>query len=420
MKLFIIIMIIVFLYIINDAKTWRPEATERSPVILVPGDGGSQLEAKLNKTAVPHYLCEKVSSDYFNIWLNLELLVPIIIDCFIDNMKLTYHNDTRTTTNTDGVSVRVPGWGDPFTVEYLDSSKASPGYYFKNIGNMLVDELGYVRNFSLRGAPYDFRKAPNENEEFFIKLKQLVEETYITNNKVPITLIAHSMGGPMTLLFLQKQTQKWKDQYIKTLISLGAVWGGSVKALKVFAVGDNLGTYVLRESILKDQQITSPSLGWLLPSKIFWKETEVLVQTQIKNYTLLDLQQFFLDINVPNGWEFRKDTEKFQTDFTAPGVEVHCLHGINVGTVERLYYKPGVSIDTYPQLILGDGDGTVNLRSLNGCLYWRNKQKQRIYHQPFSGVDHMEILRNQHVLDYIKTTLSTSQHYNPRFKKLIN
>ncbi|KAH0534846.1 phospholipase A2 group XV-like [Cotesia glomerata] len=403
----ILIFIIAFMYVINETKPWKLTATQRSPVIFVPGDGGSQLEAQLNKTVVPHYLCEKVSSDYFNIWLNLELLVPIIIDCFIDNMKLTYHNDTRTTTNTEGVSVRVPGWGDPFSVEYLDPSKASPGNYFKDVGNMLVNQLGYVRNLSLRGAPYDFRKAPNENGEFFIKLKQLVEETYVINNKVPITLIAHSMGGPMTLLFLQNQTQKWKNQYIKSLITLGAVWGGSVKALKVFAVGDNLGAYVLRESILRDQQITSPSLGWLLPSKYFWKDTEVLVQTQKKNYTLLDLQQFFLDINVPNGWEFRKDTEKFQANFAAPGVEMYCLHGVNVSTVERLYYKPGVTLDSYPQLILGDGDGTVNLRSLEGCLYWKTKQKQKIYHQTFAGVDHMEILRNQHVLDYIKTTLST-------------
>ncbi|KAG8041536.1 hypothetical protein G9C98_002829 [Cotesia typhae] len=370
----ILIFIIAFMYVIYETKPWKLTATQRSPVIFVPGDGGSQLEAQLNKTIVPHYLCEKVSSDYFNIWLNLELLVPIIIDCFIDNMKLTYHNDTRTTTNTEGVSVRVPGWGDPFSVEYLDPSKASPGNYFKDVGNMLVNQLGYVRNLSLRGAPYDFRKAP--------------KETYIINNKVPITLIAHSMGGPMTLLFLQNQTQKWKNQYIKSLITLGAVWGGSVKALKVFAVGDNLGAYVLRESILRDQQITSPSLGWLLPSKYFWKDIEV-------------------DINVPNGWEFRKDTEKFQANFAAPGVEIHCLHGVNVSTVEKLYYKPGVTLDSYPQLILGDGDGTVNLRSLEGCLYWKTKQKQRIYHQTFAGVDHMEILRNQHVLDYIKTTLST-------------
>lgn len=51
--------------------------------LKVPGDGGSQIEAKLNKTKVVHYLCEKVSTEYFNIWLNLELLVPVIIDCWV-------------------------------------------------------------------------------------------------------------------------------------------------------------------------------------------------------------------------------------------------------------------------------------------------------------------------------------------------
>lgn len=50
---------------------------------LVPGDGGSQLDAKLSKSQVVHYVCEKNSNDYFNIWLNLELLVPIVIDCWV-------------------------------------------------------------------------------------------------------------------------------------------------------------------------------------------------------------------------------------------------------------------------------------------------------------------------------------------------
>lgn len=76
-------------------------------------------------------------------------------------MKLIYDNVTRTTRNQDGVDIRIPGWGDPFVVEYLDPSKASPGVYFNDIGNMLVNELGYVRNHSIRGAPYDFRKAPS-------------------------------------------------------------------------------------------------------------------------------------------------------------------------------------------------------------------------------------------------------------------
>jgi lysophospholipase-3 len=102
------------------------------------------------------------------------------------------------------------------------------------------------------------------------------------------------MGGPMSLIFLQNQSKKWKDKYINSLITLAGAWGGSVKALKVFAIGDDLGAYLLRESILKDQQITSPSLGWLLPSKLFWKDNEVLVETQLKNYTFDDMKQYLM------------------------------------------------------------------------------------------------------------------------------
>lgn len=58
--------------------------------------------------------------------------------------------------------------------------------------------------------------------------------------------------------------------------------------------GDDLGAYFLRESVLRDEQITSPSLGWLLPSKLFWKDTEILVQSDQKNYTLNNLQQYFM------------------------------------------------------------------------------------------------------------------------------
>lgn len=79
----------------------------------------------------------------------------------VDNMKLIYDNETRTTSNSPGVETRIPYFGDSFPVEWLDPTKASPGAYFKNIGDALVS-LGYVRNTTLRGAPYDFRKAPSK------------------------------------------------------------------------------------------------------------------------------------------------------------------------------------------------------------------------------------------------------------------
>lgn len=124
--------------------------------IIVPGDGGSQVEAKLNKPEVIHYICEKQTADWFSIWLNLELLVPYVIDCWIDNIQLIYDNNTRTTHNSPGVETRIPGWGNPEVVEWLDPTHAGSGAYFKDIGNALVAN-GYVRNVSIRGAPYDFR-----------------------------------------------------------------------------------------------------------------------------------------------------------------------------------------------------------------------------------------------------------------------
>lgn len=55
-------------------------------LFLVPGDGGSRIDAKLNKSTVVHYLCDKKTNDYSNIWLNLELLVPYVIDCLVSKV----------------------------------------------------------------------------------------------------------------------------------------------------------------------------------------------------------------------------------------------------------------------------------------------------------------------------------------------
>lgn len=77
----------------------------------------------------------------------------------------------------------------------------------------------------------------DEHQDFFKAFQALVEETYSANGDNPVLLVAHSMGGPMTLVFLQQQTQAWKDKHIRALVTLSGAWGGSVKALKVFAVG---------------------------------------------------------------------------------------------------------------------------------------------------------------------------------------
>ncbi len=120
------------------------------------------MEARINKTSVVHYLCAR-TSDWYDLWLNIEQMVPEVIDCWADNMKLLYDNVTRTTRNNDGVEIRIPGFGNSSTVEYLDPSHLSLSIYFAKVADRLVKGLGYERGVNLHGAPYDFRKAASKS-----------------------------------------------------------------------------------------------------------------------------------------------------------------------------------------------------------------------------------------------------------------
>lgn len=101
------------------------------------------------------------------------------------------------------------------------------------------------------------------------------------------------MGALMTLRFLQDQDKSWKDKYITRIITLAGAWGGSMKAVKVYAIGDDLGSFALRGSVMRAEQITSPSLAWLLPSPLFWKPNEIMVKTASRNYTVAQMEEYF-------------------------------------------------------------------------------------------------------------------------------
>lgn len=108
----------------------------------------------------------------------------------------------------------------------------------------------------------------------------------------------------------------------------------------------------------------------------------------------------------------RKDLAQFD-NFTAPGVEMHCLFGKNVGdTVDRLDFGP--IFNSKPMLVKGDGDGTVNRRSLIGCEHWRNTPGQGnhgIYQQEFPGVEHYNMLSDAGPINYILDRLTGYTDY---------
>uniref|UniRef100_A0A6J0UL08 Lysosomal phospholipase A and acyltransferase n=1 Tax=Pogona vitticeps TaxID=103695 RepID=A0A6J0UL08_9SAUR len=371
------------------------------PVVLVPGDLGNQLEAKLDKPSVVHYLCSKKTDSYFTLWLNLELLLPVIIDCWIDNIRLVYNRTSGTTGPPIGVDIRVPGFGHTFPLEFLDPSKRSVGTYFYTLVQSLVD-LGYQRDVDIRGAPYDWRKAPNENEEYFVDLRKLIEVMYEEYGE-PVVLIAHSMGNMYTLYFLRQQSQEWKDRYIRDFVSLGAPWGGVAKTLRVLASGDNNRIPVISSFKIRDQQRSAVSTNWLLPYNYTWSPDKIFVSTPSANYTLQDYRKFYADIGFEDGWLMRKETEALVYEMTPPGVRIHCLYGSGVETPDSFFYD--VFPDKEPKIFYSDGDGTVNLQSALQCQKWVGWQKQPVLLYELPRSEHIEMLYDPLTISYVKKVL---------------
>ena len=170
-------------------------------------------------------------------------------------------------------------------------------------------------------------------------------------------------------------------------------------------LGFNLHDFLIKPLIARPMERSFPGTMWLIPDDSFWKPTEILVATPQRNYTVKDYKQLFSDLNFTEGINMRQDVEPLIKGLKPPGVEVHCIHGDNVPTMDSFTYRKGQFPDSQPTINRGkNGDGTVNARSLEGCLKWK-KQKQPFYFKKFNKVSHLGILEDDGAIKYIKKVL---------------
>jgi lysophospholipase III len=77
----------------------------------------------------------------------------------------------------------------------------------------------------------------DEMSEYLDDLRKLIIDTYETNNRQPVVLIAHSMGNLYVQYFLKYLDPQWKKTYIKSFIALSGPWGGAVKTIRLMTSG---------------------------------------------------------------------------------------------------------------------------------------------------------------------------------------
>ena len=216
---------------------------------------------------------------------------------------------------------------------------------------------------------------------YYRGVKKLIETMYRENGNTKVTIVAHSMGGPISLYFLTSIpdiTQEWKDKYIKAFIPLAGAWSGGSEIAYTEINGkdlleniDFISTSSLTKPILRSFQ----SVVWLLPRGEEWNN-KVIVKTPSRSYTVNDYEALFRDIGFPEGYTMYQGILNINKGWPAPNVPTHCFYGVGVPTELQMVYDSGFPDKEPIEIIRGDGDGDVNIESSRVCHRW-SKSHQR-------------------------------------------
>ncbi|CAK70541.1 unnamed protein product (macronuclear) [Paramecium tetraurelia] len=263
----------------KDPKKWSYEQIVNefikgpcAPVILVPGLAGTSLEIEIDceklqkespevfescgwQTCNSWYFWYSKPDVEYRLWISTTTSTVGVIQtsakdhCFGNLMELKYDSATQSHKETPGLKVTYYG-NTPSTQKYsecgLGGIKEMTDDYlikymmcdykgFLNIGDLLKN-MGYVSGLLFQAIPYDYRKGIQQSEA-----KQLIRQSISNLNKITgkkAIILTHSLGSLHTLNVLGEMTKQEKQDSIATIMTMGAPYLGSSKAIRAHLGGD--------------------------------------------------------------------------------------------------------------------------------------------------------------------------------------
>lgn len=244
-------------------------------LLLVPGIAGSGLLCTLDNASLPACSATPVSvATPFRIWASLSQMRPPESHqrCWVETLSPEVRGEGREYVSRSGVSIVVSsigalqpaalassfgegpfcrngvvglaeqedGFGSTHGMDYLDYYYGErfgvPGTAYFHGVVVTARSLGFSEeNFTLWGAPYDWRLGPWQVD--FGKLKNLIQEA-VAKKGAPLAVVAHSLGCVLMNLFFHKFVDAaWKAEFIHSYTLVAPALGGSFKAIKSLLSG---------------------------------------------------------------------------------------------------------------------------------------------------------------------------------------
>ncbi|XP_074559907.1 lecithin-cholesterol acyltransferase-like 1 [Curcuma longa] len=385
-------------------------AGDLHPIILVPGLGGSQIEASLTAAYEPTVAaCRPRDHGWFRLWIDRSALLDTQSQiCFAERMRLFYDPEADDYSNAPGVRTRIPFFGSTMGFRYTDPDhKDDWSSYMAPLVERL-EAIGYVEGETLFGAPYDFRHGlassghPSRVGSRFLRdFAELVENASTSNGGKPVIILTHSFGGLLALQLLDRHPAAWRKRFVKHFVPLAAPWGGSVLEMFVFATGTNHGLPFVDNLLMRPESQSWESNLWLLPSPRAFGEAPIVV-TNHGNYSATRMTAFLEGVGFSEGvGPYQSRILPLLQELNPPLVPVTCIAGTGVATAEVFVYGDG-GFDEFPEIVYGDGDGTVNLVSLLAIeSEWSSLPEQDLKFIKLPNISHRDIVSHDSALSVV-------------------
>ncbi|KAL6639388.1 hypothetical protein ACP70R_023118 [Stipagrostis hirtigluma subsp. patula] len=395
---------------LSASQHWRNDANAGvlHPIVLVPGLSCSDYEARLTKAyqpSVPHCGTMK-GKGWFGLWENTsDLVAHDYVRCFQEQFSLVYDPVINDYRNFPGVETRVPNFGSARGFRY--KAPLHPEYCLAALRGAL-EKMSYRDGDTLFGAPYDIRHAPplptQSSEVYSVYFKQfmrLVEHASKKNHHKKVILFGHSFGGHVALEFVWSTPLAWRKKYIKHVILVAPTTAGFVEPVKNLVSGtDMIYVPTATPMSLRSMWRTFESAIVNFPSPTVFGH-EPLVITKQRNYSAYDMEDLLTAIGFGDGIEpFRKRALPKMHYFQDPMVPVTCINGVGNKTPLQLIYWES-DFEKPPELVYGDGDGTVNFISMldfDQKMYQRSGKKKQFKSIKLDGARHGNIITDEWAL----------------------
>lgn len=272
-----------------------------------------------------------------------------------------------------------------------------------------LEGLGYVEGQSLIGHPYDWRNSVQRWKETSYKVLKLDIQRAVGYVGKKCVVATQSMGGPYFHTFMRWAGKRWVKKYIEAWVPIAAPLNGAINGLETWFAGligatvptgcpacqPPVGATMVRSGFsrvsglnwfktkVNDFVTTSgvsiPGAYFLMPRPDCSQsppEDRVVLKFNGKDILASEVAEVFKKLGDNNASSMLSFAQTF-TPTTDPGIPVHCVIAHNVQTARLLDLDDKGKVTG---LTNGDGDGTVNIESLEVCTRWKSTKK--VYRLP--------------------------------------